>query len=810
MNFRWTKGRKKIATWLFVGTPVVIGVALLVAALLDNQLPTQDKIPQTASGDKLGVDPQHFAHYTVASANYPQAFSAGDGQENERKNARIWLITRGVTVPGKPAGKDFPCGPQQTGDCFEGETMVLMADGTEKELKDVRIGELVVTHTGAIRQVIDTFQKQYTGDMVTIAVRGHSRPITATADHRFIWFPDCEYGRNNGGRDKKRDASRMEWKAIGDLEVNQRVLIPFGLNLSPAESELIDVEDLTGLRQDGYLMAESMRRLPHKTAIIPEYFRTWKHPICGAVLVDVRLARLIGLYLAEGGASKHRVDFWFNRSEQFLAWETAALIESVFGVAAEINHQPSKPTVVNVRCNSVPLAAFFKSLIPGNVYSKEVPVELFRAERAVRMAALRGWMDGDGHDRGDGSSPKVTGVSASRPLAQSMEKLALSCGLKPCLTLRKKSDHQRVASSALSMHGPYAAELYPEWANSTRKFKVCDRAEFGFAMPVKSIERRHVVDETVYCITVEEEHSFIAEGYAVHNCVSHGWARPISECLAEQVALGKSVTGGIVFQPHQYGVARRDGDQFGISQLPCRSSGAIPSLAARNFEKFGLIFYHEVEADGIHYSGKLADEWGCNGVPKKWLDLGKSRPGGQAYPVRSVDELRDAICNGYPCSYAGPFTPGQKYQRDFRNCMTWDGRLLGYHQMCVLGYDGSLGSGREYFFIQNSHGEARPNDPGQAATKPLSDEPEGGFWVSKATMQSMLDRNGECWACSAVAGFAPQEIDWSIFDEFRTDPGADPRGEVIPQRAKPKENEDENATDDRRAAAGSRHYDLAV
>lgn len=284
------------------------------------------------------------------------------------------------------------------------------------------------------------------------------------------------------------------------------------------------------------------------------------------------------------------------------------------------------------------------------------------------------------------------------------------------------------------------------------------------------------------------------------DCVAMNGSCAITLCLLSQIARGESASGGIVFPSYYYGVIRRSGKMFGYGQIPCRSSGAIPTLLAKNFGEFGPIFYHEVGADGIKYSGRQSDDWGCNGVPEKWLALGRSRPGGECYPIRSLAELRDAICNGYPCSYAGPFTPGRKYAKDGRNCMTWDGGHLGYHQMCVCGYDGSLGRGHEYFFIQNSHGfDNPPQHIVTAATKPLGDEPEGGFWVSWQTMQSMLDRKGEIWAFSAVRGFEPQDIDWSkILDQFRDEP----------TRAAPiQEKRDENA-DDRRAAV--RHTDLAI
>jgi hypothetical protein len=83
--------------------------------------------------------------------------------------------------------------------------------------------------------------------------------------------------------------------------------------------------------------------------------------------------------------------------------------------------------------------------------------------------------------------------------------------------------------------------------------------------------------------------------------------------------------------------------------------------------------------------------------------------------------------------------------------------------MCITAYDGSLGPGHEYFFVQNSHGPRA-----QAATEPLQGEPPGGFWVPKSQMVEWLrQRNCEIWAVSDVNGFpAEDKIDWSIFDQF--------------------------------------------
>lgn len=272
----------------------------------------------------------------------------------------------------------------------------------------------------------------------------------------------------------------------------------------------------------------------------------------------------------------------------------------------------------------------------------------------------------------------------------------------------------------------------------------------------------------------------------IGDCVGCGFARAVSERLANQKALGKSSFAGQAHPSYHYGIARRTGNQHGFGKLPCNSDGAIPTLAAKNFDEWGFILLSDAAPP---YKGSLSSQWGCKGVPAQWTAIGRDRSGGEVYPIRTVEELRDALCNGYPCTFAGPFTPGQRYEADGKPCLRWNGRMQGYHQMCITGYDGSLGEGREYFWIQNSHG---PN--AQAAVKPVNGEPPGGFWVPWKTMKSMIEDRGELWAISDVAGFPADDIDWSIFDQFKA--------ERRPQLQPPQGNDD--AKDNRRAAARSR------
>ncbi len=212
-----------------------------------------------------------------------------------------------------------------------------------------------------------------------------------------------------------------------------------------------------------------------------------------------------------------------------------------------------------------------------------------------------------------------------------------------------------------------------------------------------------------------------------------------------------------VFQPYQYGISRV---QIGQGRLPCRSAGAYPGDLIQGFQQYGFITAAEAAAAGFRYSGQLADQWGCSGPPRKLIEQGKQWAGGDAYPIRSLEEWRDAIVNGYPCTVAIPWRPGKVYPgADGRSCLAFDGRLLGGHQICSLAYDGA--SGQPYWLLFNSHGANWPSGANHA-----DGTPPGSIWIDQRWANWVIN-NGELWAISDVPGFQADELDLDVFNDLR-------------------------------------------
>jgi hypothetical protein len=234
--------------------------------------------------------------------------------------------------------------------------------------------------------------------------------------------------------------------------------------------------------------------------------------------------------------------------------------------------------------------------------------------------------------------------------------------------------------------------------------------------------------------------------------------QPLGDCVAAGLChcleIVAAARNGEVnpFRPYTYGLARVT---VGKGNPRCGSDGAIASFAIKGFKTAGWLEISEAPAP---YSQKIGREWGCKGPPANMIAQAVGRSG-DAYPIRSVDELIDALANGFPCTIASQFGVKESTitKRDGRWVGDWNSSWA--HQMAFVGYDGTNGPGREYVYVLNSWGDAWP--PSRA---PLQNEIKGGFWVTLSTAERMVTK-GECWAISDVTGFVvPNEIDWSVFD----------------------------------------------
>lgn len=443
---------------------------------------------------------------------------------------------------------------QQIGDCFPANTLVTMADGTEKPIEQIVVGDMVVNAKNKPCKVKRTIAKPFSGKMVTIQAEGYARKVTATADHRFKHIPGDTTSKAYGKKTER--LPEFQWTPIDFIEEKTRVLIPWGPSPDSESDPVIDL-----------------------LQFLPE-------------------AKVDG-------------------DKQLDLYGTCAL-----AVMPELSQKTER-----------------------------------------------------------------------------MEKLRLT-------------------------------------------YKKLDVTEYGLALPVKSREETMVENTTVYCIEVEEDASFIANGYGVHNCCSWGSGHVADLIECTRIALQKlNEEFHEICTEALYGVGREIAGMLGSGD------GCYGGAMAKAVTQVGTIDRKSVGA----YSGQRAKDWGRTGTPKEIKAKMVDHKVKSFALLTSTGDLVAALANLNPaiiCSDQG-FT------------MTRDANGLCYpkgswgHCMHCCGY--RTRNGDIEFCIGQSWG---PNVP----SGPLSDDqPDYTFWIQSKVMAQIISQQ-DSWAFCGIDGWAGTAIPphWTV------------------------------------------------
>ncbi|HEX4902367.1 MAG TPA: DNA polymerase III subunit alpha, partial [Acidimicrobiales bacterium] len=113
--------------------------------------------------------------------------------------------------------------------CLHGDTQIWTTEGY-KPIRDVRVGDEVRTHTGAIRKVSNTFRYEVDEPLVTIRGYSGGGGVSMTADHKVLVRRgelETADGRLRGGAKFARSVSSpLEWVPASEVRVGDLLCIP--------------------------------------------------------------------------------------------------------------------------------------------------------------------------------------------------------------------------------------------------------------------------------------------------------------------------------------------------------------------------------------------------------------------------------------------------------------------------------------------------------------------------------------------------------------------------------------------------------
>jgi len=214
-----------------------------------------------------------------------------------------------------------------------------------------------------------------------------------------------------------------------------------------------------------------------------------------------------------------------------------------------------------------------------------------------------------------------------------------------------------------------------------------------------------------------------------------------------QIALGEQDEYHDVSAAAIYALSREVGDFLG------NQDGSTGADAAKAMMTMGAMSCKDAGDDNCDpkVGSPLCKKWGRTGLPADKKATALKHKVRSASRVRTPEEARAAIVNGYPITVASSvgFEGGGGFKRDADGFCKAGGSWP--HQMCAVGFR----KDRQAFLILQSWGQSMPPGP-----KSLN-QPDGSFWISWRDMQRIVT-SGECYALSGFDGYPSQSLDWIV------------------------------------------------
>jgi len=573
-----------------------------------------------------------------------------------------------------------------TNSCFPAGTRVLLEGFTERPIEQIAPGNRVRTHTGRSGAVTKVSERPYEGLLYSIKVGGWIYPLEATPEHPVAVIANVSARAKHGDF----EPGELTWRRFDAIRPGDRVVMPADTREFPEDYRsawhVLRVADyLEGeyWEEDGAVRAAMGRRgseIPAELGLTPD------------------IGRLLGLFLAEGSflkpsGTKQGVAFTFARHEALLHTFVLEAMRTHFDLEGQKEETEQKPNVTTLLFYSSTVAQLFYALCGEGALQKRVPDVFFETGRDVKLALIRGWFQGDGSQdpvrlrrKKDGTVRKaaaVQGVTSSEELHRGLYRLASLCNIKLSTQQRKVAEHQNAAGRELNLYGDNILKVFPDAAPRLEAagIKLSGRTRYrkhalGYLCRVEEVSMREApADTKVYNLEVEGDHSYVAEGIAVHNCV---W-----QSIQQQHYIAQGVHG--VQQRLPLSV------MFGYYHTRLRGgtqrfdNGCFPRLAWQVAEKIGFCIedlwpFKEPE---INRPPSLDATSGA--IDQRWVHgyyhiLGRPRE----------EEVRQALSNNHPVVF------GTVVDNDFKR---YKGSNLstepmkpptghsGRHMMCAVAYD---------------------------------------------------------------------------------------------------------------------------
>ena len=441
--------------------------------------------------------------------------------------------------------------------CVPPDTLVVTWDGV-KPICEIKEGDLVLTHKGRFKRVTKVFRRWYKGKLIGIRLAYLNRTIWFTPEHPILAIERPNLG--TGSTHKPRVTIRRtrkgkelyeKWKMAMELREKYgwghiRIAKVIGVSPSTVSNWIYKGQrpvPETVYEEPKWVPASKITKL-HSVAIsrikdanvvinVKKYVSNYiekdgrLYPIrrnqFGAIFYkpsdaslpaiinpEDNFLKLAGYYISEGFAHEDGIAICFSSLEKPFHDEARQILASIFGVKTRYVEMDRHRAVT--WAYSKLLSQLMSNLFGRTTREREkrIPTFMLQLPRDKLEILLKSLLIGDGcYDK--------RGVWRYSTVC---EKLALTL----FLLLAKLG-----IPASIRYYGEkgYEVSFHEGWINGSISRKGAYITDEYIFVPVREVKEKEY-EGWVYNLEVEDDHTYVVEGIAVHNC-AEGFGLPILE-----------------------------------------------------------------------------------------------------------------------------------------------------------------------------------------------------------------------------------------------------------------------------------------
>jgi len=381
--------------------------------------------------------------------------------------------------------------------CMPAGSDIYLGDGKIKNIEDIKVGDMVLTHKGEQKKVIELMNRNITEEIIEFKTYGYSEPICLTKEHPILTIKadKCINNRhyfrcwncNAKGCPNKESSWNLkpEWVNAGELTERDIILFPITKS-NERDIQTINIEG---------------KELP----------------------VSENLMNVLGSYIAEGYSQASGIKFGFGKNDE-------DVVENITEALYELGYSPKetrKAPVIEIAINSYSLSRYIKSNFGGTGLEKHLPEWVINLPSEKLIHLIKYYFYGDGCD--SGRLVKVSSVS--QRLIFQLRDILLRMGIFGSISkLDRKGTTIKIEGRTVNRNDLYELVftghdkalfkkiiLGEDEPDTYNKFKFVDAAYAYLA--VKEINKIQY-NGKVYNFEVEDNNSYCTPYHIVHNCIN--------------------------------------------------------------------------------------------------------------------------------------------------------------------------------------------------------------------------------------------------------------------------------------------------